>query len=251
MHHLAVERDGRDRGRRSPRPTSSGTRAQGPVAVLRQRRAARRRARASPATPAASRRWRRRSLAGGLDAIVIAGFVARLNDALAAAASSQLGRGGPRRAAGALRLARARVRGADGADAPHRPGQRARLRGRGRRAARLVPGARRARERRPRGGGLPALPRRAHGARVARHAVGVGASDSTAASRAAPHDAAIFFDLPPRRRRARPRAARAAALARRRAKRRSSCASSRSAALEFAPAERSCCGSAATRRRST
>ena len=55
-----------------------------------------------------------------------------------------LRRGRPRPAAGALRLDRPRLGGAHGADPPHRPGQRPRLRRRGGAAARLVPGARRA-----------------------------------------------------------------------------------------------------------
>ena len=79
-----------------------------------------------------------------------------------------LGRGRPRPAADSLRVARLRLRGADGADGPHGSGQRARLGG-GRRPERASTSARSPRRRSPTSSRrVPALPGRLHGHELAR-----------------------------------------------------------------------------------
>ncbi len=85
------------------------------------------------------------------------------------------GGGRPRRAAVPVGLARPRVGGADGADPPHRSGQRPRVGGGGGGGAVLVRRLRGARQRRPRGGGIPALHRGLHGPGLERDARRVGA----------------------------------------------------------------------------
>ena len=184
VHHLPVVRDGRSSAS-SPTPTCSSTPPRGRSRCCASWRSCRGR----ESLPGYARKVTEMVaslLAGGLRPVVIAGFVAQLNDALDAA-DPPLGRAGPGRAAGALRLARARLGGAPGADAAHRPGQRARLRRRGSRLARVLHGARRPGQHRPHGGRLPEMPGRLHGPellrdahRVARHASPAWVGDPTA-----------------------------------------------------------------------
>ena len=82
VHHLPVTRGDGDRRRAHLAATSSGATAQGPVAVLRGVERLPGRDSLARLRRARSPRWSRRSLAGGLEATTIAGFVARLNDAL-------------------------------------------------------------------------------------------------------------------------------------------------------------------------
>ena len=153
VHHLPVTKDGEIVGVLTSSDLLRST-AQGPVAVLRRVEHLPSRD-ALPGYAGQVKEMTSALLAGGLDALVIAGFVSRLNDALVKRIL-RLGRGGAGPAAGALRLDRPRLGGAHGADPPHRPGQRHRLRRRGDGAPRLVPGAGRAGQPRPARGRLPA-----------------------------------------------------------------------------------------------
>ena len=135
--------------------------------------------------------------AGGLEPLVIGGFVARLNETLVGRilrwAEAEMGPPPT-----PLRLDGVRIRGPEGADAPHRPGQRARV---GRRHA---GGAPLLRARSPSGrtptscGRVPALPGRLHGHEVARAARGVGGALRRWLDQPTPQallEASIFFDF--------------------------------------------------------
>ena len=121
-------------------------------------------------------------------------------------------RRGARAAAGAVRVDRVRVGGAHGADAPHRPGQRDRVRGRRGRPRGVLQGAGRADRARAGGGGVPAVPGRLHGDQLAAAARVVGGAVPRAGSRSPEPRALIealnFFDFRVGARRARPGGAR-------------------------------------------